>query len=275
MIDSLDRPGVNPSCWDFQITKNQSIFNGFFSRIGTTEVVLEWCEDNVSYDLSNNNVTMGIGGTNYTVQVPSGAYTVERALNYIASAFNDISGTTGRGCTVFPGTVEGGFAGLLFTPPTPKIFMRRGKLVNALDFQVFYNGVPSGLAPIDDVSGNLFVPDCPDLRLYRYLDFTSEDLTYAQDLKDNSTQTYNRDVLCRWYMDEDVPEQFDGYGFPILMGYKPFRRRRLFNPPKQIKWDNNLPIGNLRFAVYDDTGTELPISDARTNWLMTLQLSEN
>jgi hypothetical protein len=276
MIDSADRPNPNTtSCWEFQITKNQSIFNGFFSRIGTTEVVLEWCEDNISYDLSNNWVSMNIGGTVRTVSIPSGAYTVSRALNYIAAAFNDISGVTGRSCIVYPGAVEGGFAGLAFLPPTPKIFMLRGPLVNALDFQVFANGYPSNLAPIDDVSGNLFVPDCPDLRLYRYLDFTSEDLTYAQDLKDNSTLPYNRDVLCRWYMDEDVPEEVDALGYPIYMGYRPFRRRRLFNPPKQIKWDNNLPIGNIRFAVYDDNGAELPDSDVRTNWLMTLQLSEN
>jgi hypothetical protein len=275
MIDSADRASSDGSCWEFQITRKQSIANGFFSRIGTTEVVLEWCEDNVSVDLSNNYVTMDISGVDYTVQIPNGQYTVERALNYIASAFNDISGTTGRVCTVTPGAVEGGFAGIVFVPTTPKIFMIRGPLTNALDFQVFANGYPSNLAPIDDVSGSLFVPDCPDLRRYRYLDFVSEDLTYAQDLKDNSTQTYNRDVLCRWYMDDDVPEEVDGLGFPIYMGYRSFRRRRLYNPPKQIKWDTNLPLGNMRFAVYDNNGELLPESDERTNWLMTLQLSEN
>jgi len=47
MIDSSDRNTTrNPSAWDFQITKNQSIQNGFFTRVGTTEVVLEWCEPN-------------------------------------------------------------------------------------------------------------------------------------------------------------------------------------------------------------------------------------
>jgi hypothetical protein len=105
----------------------------------------------------------------------------------------------------------------------------------------------------------------------------SEDLTYAQDLKDSSTQIINRDVIVRWYFSDDTPEQLDAYGFPILMGYTQFSRRRLYNPPKQIKWDRDLPLGNLRFTLYDQDGnlpfTRVP-SDS-TNWLMTLQLSEN
>ena len=62
------------------------------------------------------------------------------------------------------------------------------------------------------------------------------------------------------------------------MGYTPFVVRRLFNPPKQIRWDSNLPVGNLAFTLYSDQGTPLEVvypAIQDTNWLMTLQLSEN
>lgn len=278
MVDSADRDETrNPSAWEFQITKNQSLFNGFFSRIGATEVVMEWNEPNVRYDLSNNWVKATMGGTDYVVTIPDGSYTIARALKYIASAFQDISGASGYGCAT--GTLQqGGFSGLLFLrtapPANTPMFLRTGPLVNALDFQTFKTNVAGNLAPLD-ISGNFFPAINPDLRLYRYIDITSEDLTYAQDLKDNSTQPYNRDVLVRWYMDDDVPEQLDEFGFPIYMGYIPFRRRRLYNPPKQIKWDADLPVGNLRFACYDNEGQLLLPSSSFTNWLMTLQLSEN
>jgi hypothetical protein len=69
----------------------------------------------------------------------------------------------------------------------------------------------------------------------------------------------------------------DAYAFPILMGYEPFVLRRLFNPPKQIKWDPLQPMGNLTFQVFGSDGDEVvdDTADRITNWLMTLQLSEN
>jgi hypothetical protein len=58
------------------------------------------------------------------------------------------------------------------------------------------------------------------------------------------------------------------------MGYRPFNYRRLYNPPKQIRWDNIQPVGNLTFQVYNDQGVLAPMRTT-TNWLMTLQLSED
>ena len=69
------------------------------------------------------------------------------------------------------------------------------------------------------------------------------------------------------------------------MGYSPFNLRRIFNPPKQIRWDNIQPLGNLAFQVY---ATKWPqdrtanytygLFDVaqyyNTEWLMTLQISE-
>jgi hypothetical protein len=123
----------------------------------------------------------------------------------------------------------------------------------------------------------------PDLRLFRFLDFTCPQLTYAQDVKDATTNPVNVDSLARFYMAYDEAPQTDKYGFPILLGYKPTTIRRAFNPPKQIKWENGLPVGNLNFKVYgsyvfSSSGEVVVGWDANkptpTNWLMTIQVSE-
>ena len=273
MLDSADRNLTrNPSCFDFQISRSQPLISGFFSRIGATEVVMEWCENNIKSDLSNNWITIDLSGVTHTVTIPDGKYTVETALKYIAAAFSDISGTTGKNC-VAGSLLEGGFAGLLFTPAPPKVLMLDSPLVDALDFKVFDNTAVGNLSPLN-VPGYFFVPNCPDLRPYRFIDIICEDLTSVQDVKDASTQNYDRNVIVRWYFDEDVPENLDAYGYPILMGYTRFCRRRIYNPPKQIKWEQNLQVGNLQFNVYDPDGNQLAPSDTKTNWLMTLQLTE-
>ena len=275
MLDSDDRRELTyPSAWNFQIAKNNSIMNGFFSRIGTTEVVLEWCEDNITTDASGDIFRVDISGTGVNTYVgaqavnivqsplPGGKFTVAEALDAICGRMNLISGTTGAtfsvSTTAVPGQVVIDVSGAVVT--------------------VYRNGYPLAerldLAQTAAITGTIFVL-CPDLRPYRYIDFVSDQLTYNQDLKDNSTAPITRDVLCRWYFSEDQLPQLDKYGFPILMGYTRFCYRRIYNPPKQIKWDTSQPLGNLSFQVYGDDGNLLPASDANTNWLMTLQFSEN
>ncbi len=257
MIDSNDRDSTRfPSAWDFQITKSQSIQNGFFTRIGTTEVVLEWCEPNLVLQTITFDISGASTRSNQSVTYAAENLTVAALLDSICS---NLAGA--NGCTFTPTNklgywgidCSGGKFSVVNTPLAEKL----------------------GLAIGTPLAARQIITGCTDIRAYRYIDITCPQLTYAQDLKDNSTQTINRDVLCRWYFAEDVPENLDAYGFPILQGYLPFVRRRIYNPPKQIKWDNNLPLGNLSFQVYDQNGTLLSTSDEATEWLMTLQLSEN
>ena len=110
-----------------------------------------------------------------------------------------------------------------------------------------------------------------------YLDFTSQQLTYNQDLKDSTTNLIVRDVLCRWYMASSNENQvYDKYGYALSMGYKPFKARRTFSPPKQIRWSNNQPVGQLSFQVYDNNNELANYGlGGGYNWYMTLQVSEN
>lgn len=276
MIDSQDGPKdssgivrLNP--WDFQIYKPQQLQNGFFTRIATSEVVLEWNNPNISADLSSNILVFDISGVSHTIDFLPGFYTVEQLLLQMKELFDAVAAPVVMDINYNPAAageipcnISFGGIDVTFQPTN-------------LSFMLGLSQNPNSTFYLVNV----------DLRPYRYLDFVSPDLTYAQDTKDGSTNNISRDVLCRWYFCYDnATPTIDAYGFPILMGYTPFFIRRLYNPPKQIKWDNNLPVGALRFQVYgittfpfdDKVNNQIvvkPSYDGKSNWLMTLQLSEN
>lgn len=271
MIDSVDRnEAVYPSAWDYTINKNNNIQNGYFTRIACTEFVLEWCEPNISSAAGNTTLSLDISGTGANtyvnadlgISINSGFYNVSQALNAVVAELNTLTGTTGAtfsigndGRNVFIDCSGAEFA------------VNPGVLGNQLEITA------------DQTRGTAqLVGACPDLRVVRFLDFVSEQLTYAQDVKDTSTAATQRNVLLRWYMAWDNPPTYDSLGFPILMGYTDFVARRLFNPAKQIKWNPQLPVGNMSFQVYDDTDRLMiqldPNNNYTSNWLMTLQLSE-
>jgi hypothetical protein len=261
MIDSYNQqifgnPDFNP--WDFQIRKNAALLNGFFTRIATTEVVLTWEQPNIEEDVNDEfTVTVTSTGISYTVTLPYGFYTVAQALDAIVDELNDAG--TGLTWQIFgTGATTALDASAAFTVPNIGLLATQLRLVEPTSTTTVY------------------VASAPDLRPYRYIDFVSADLTYNQDVKDASTSDTQPQVLCRWYFAWDEQPLIDTYGFPILMGYTPFCARRIFNPPKQIKWRPNQSIGNLSFRVLGTSG-EVIIYDDKTfsNWQMTLQVSEN
>lgn len=267
MIDSDDRTQDTAPPYNFAITKNQSILNGFFNRIGLTEAVLEWGYPNLNDDIDNLDFTVDVGGTPYTVTLLAGFYTVEECLDSLVTALNGAG--TGLTFSVGSGAPVPQLASLNATGPFSIEATR-------LAAQLFQGEIfPLGPAAEHTVEN-------PDLRAFRYLDFVSSQLTYNQELKDSSTANFNRDVLMRWYMVYDQENTYDAYGYPIFMGYKRFNIRRLFNPPKQIKWDPRQPVGQLAFQVYtndanDGNNGNFPpgVWDENWDWLATLQVSEN
>lgn len=275
MLDSADRDeALFPLANAFQISKNNSILNGFFTRIGTTEVTLEWFTPNISAAFANDQLTIdisggqGVTGTGtLTVGVLDGFYTqadlIDKILGYLNSA--NIGGSTTPATTF---TLSQGITGAQINPDQEVYLRFSGSLASLLGLSsvyLLYDVIAN------DPEGLLFEPR--DCRGVRYIDFISSQLTYNQELKDSSTAPFVRDVLTRWYMAYDNYTAVDTYGYPILMGYQPFTLRRIFSPPKQIKWDPKQPLGNIAFELYADNQRLLPVSE-NTNWLMTLQVSE-
>lgn len=270
MVDSKDRAAFELAN-NFQITRSNSLLNGFFTRIGLTELVLEWNQPNVSQLAPKLNSDLIIdasgsvsGTTTTTFNPPTGFYTAKAAIDYLLASLNTIS------ASVTPATTW------TLTNPTPASVVLTPN--NAIGIQLdgaFATslGVATGAIVPFGPATPLFIGIAVDLRPYRYLDFVSAQLTYNQDLKDTSTASYTRDVLARWYMDYDQPNSVDAYGLPVLMGYEPIYLRRIFSPPKQIKWSANQPVGNIAFQVYDNNG-RLAACGANCDFLMTLQVSE-
>ena len=276
MIDSKDRVNLNnyPTfAAQFYINKANSILNGFFNRIATSEVVLEWFVPNITGAANNNDLTIDISGAGASTGTntaqylaPSGNYTQAQLLRWVLAQLN-ISGLNITPAVTWTIAALGTQAGASLVPSSPVWVTFSGSVADALFLSTA--GVPI-LVPATGLAVNITA----DLRRIRYLDFVSPQLTYNQELKDSATNTVARDVLCRWYMAYDNPPALDEFGFPILMGYTGFVLRRLFSPPKNIKWDPRQPVGQLSFEVYADNNQLAPFN-FNSNWLMTLQVSEN
>lgn len=263
MVDSADRnTTAYPLCNDFQISKRNSLLNGFFTRIGATEIVFEWNTENITSNQNRYVITTNEGSV--TSSIAAGFYTQAGLLDTFVAAVNEAA----LGYTFTVNAVNGGGATIEFAATTGTNFTLSGSLVDL----IFGSSPITNLSPVW-VGGATLIPFI-DLRPVRYIDIVCNQLTNNQSVKDASTAPIVRDVLCRWYFDYDNQTPTDTYGYPILMGYTPFFLRRLYNPPKQIQWQTNVPIGNLSFQLYGNDGNILPVQDS-TNYLMTLQVSEN
>lgn len=267
MIDSEDRASGLPN--DFTITKLNSILNGFFTRISTTELVLEWLTPNINgtEGIKNNIIGVSLNGgavTNY--QAPPSFYTQAQLLDWLAEQLSIITAPTTWSIVLSTPSVTASGGVALLVPSAPVDIVLSGPIADLLNLEL------AGPQPVNN-NANPYFSVAGDLRLYRYIDFVSSQLTNNQSLKDASTAPIVRDVLARWYFAYDNPPALDAYGFPILMGYTPFVLRRTFSPPKEIRWETNIPVGQLSFQVYQPNG-ELAEFDTGSGWLMTLQVSE-
>jgi hypothetical protein len=285
---------------NFVINKNYSILNGFFTRIGVTEVVMNWAKPNI-LDGYNNSFDISFNSNFYSLTIPQGNYTVAECLNAMIDSLNeDISGVTWSlvGIPTSSAAIPNNLTtinrvGITNSGPTNFEFWDTSilsdnanvtRLPSQLGFAFSSPGSASTVAPVHYVGESyLGVYDgettSPNLQIVSYVDIISPSLTYNQALKDGATSQINSTVLCRWYFAEDTPEQLDPYGFPILQGYKPFKRRRIYSPPKQIRWDPTSPLGNLEFQVTSDLDQNTPLNQTNIGglgfeWEMTLQVSE-
>ena len=280
---------------NFTITKlGQNLITGFFTRIAMTEIQMRWDIPNIrdsTADLSGNNGTgVSIRNTatgaiiNYPTAIFPGYYTVEEALdalvvNLNASTPNTFTvvnsagtplGIYGKKAIQISGAFEFAFYRENDTPATGPIIQN---LTQSLGFPVF---------PLSDlpIAPGLFQTAWtayrPNLLLYNYIDITSSQLASQQKVKDATTSNFDAiDVIYRWVFTDGTSTNvsgtnnivttvaYDGYGYPILQGYRPFTSTRYLSFPKQIRWDPLIPVGNLNFQTYTDKETILTYSGFR------------
>jgi hypothetical protein len=302
-VDSTDRYDLSgnntngSTPFNFQISRVNSIMNGFFTSIGVTELQLNWDVPNISSDASSNLILLDVSGSAIQKIRFSNQYVNTAAAFYdgLVKSVNDLSGTTnfflttvGSGTTTPIALTTAGNYDLSF-----KIQGNvKGGGTNGGFFRFGYTVLAKQASIITTAYTKYVQPTNPDFRLYRFIDFVCPQLIANQRLKDATTNFFVEPVLQRWYFADESTDELDKYNFPILQGYTPFCVRRAYNPPKQIRYESNIPIGNLRFQVYGELwarsvsgfGTSAQIvfpyqlinlSGYNTNYLITLQVSED
>jgi len=303
VIDSADRynsvtasrggtvsfPTPLTSPYDFTITRNQSLLNGFFTRLALTEVVFPYYVPNINGRTSTISVDSSEGGqfildlnvqTFYTPAQLAAAFQAELIAEGAASAT-----VTYRPTGDF--YIDAGVGNTIAFSPTTSPGLDPPLLESSFQlFDLMGFGIPASTVPSQIQATR--VTRC---RYTEYIDIVCTQLTYNQELKDAATQPISRDVLARIYLecenDQPMPVNVAGTVTRVestVPGTYPFTIYRQFQNPKQILWNKVQPVGSVRFEVYDDRGDPLDIAtegsafvgDAKyPDWRMTLLVTEN
>jgi len=243
-ISSFDRKQGSAS--DFTISPPQNILSGFFTRFGVVEIVLDWYVPNISSLNLNNTFTVIIASVPFTITIPDGFYNISTLLATMIPLLNTATSQ------VF--TLTGPLGARLLTCG---VVYSVALTSLAYELGIFSSAPPGspGPPPITPppttpaLTQVIFIPYI--IGKNRYLDFVCDTLTYQQGLKDATTSTSSRDVLYRWNLSWDDYVEKDADGYQIYQGYEPFKSRRYLSYPKQIRWDSQQPIGQLKFEVYN------------------------
>jgi hypothetical protein len=313
-IDSEDRYSNyfeardNPtSPYDFKITKPENIMAGFFTRLAVTEITFPWVIPNINLKTYQINVSYDVSGafTAFrTLLITPGFYSptmiaaeMQRKIRNFDPALANFTMKYGSTSVGFPG-------------PTPNFSYNTNNpttvtqiAFNPMDYNSFDYPYPPTTKQLFDILGFTTTRNetlatgaagLPTLcQAIRYVDIVCNQLTSVSALKDQTSQTIVRDMLCRLYLGDTI-----GFGIStagsdasgnytssfVPPGCAPMVIYRSFPFPKQIQWipNQNIP-GYLSFQVYDDTGALLtettqvpggPGGRDSIDWSMTIQVTE-
>ena len=292
---SASLASYNASPYDFQITKNESMMNGFFTRLALTEVNFPWTIPNINAQTQQIifNYALGAGPLiSATLTLPIGFY----KPSDIAAALEFQIQSLDIGLATFQ--MAYGVDTILGGSRKVPVFFYRSPVGTGVNFEpLFYSSTaypyPPTTKQLFDLLG--FTSDNSDnleqqglgrstyCQSVRYIDIVCSQLTYNQAVKDTMSQTIARDTLCRMYIGDgpytgtSTMDPSDPLFCPP--GCAPFTIYRQFTNPKFIRWNPDQPVqGNLQFQVFDDDGqilTNLTTFDGTENWSMTLLASED
>lgn len=263
--------------FSINITKNESLLNGFFSRIAVAELRLYWTLPNISAAWGNNTLQINITGgaaNPYTITMPDGFYSLETLMATIQDLvrlIDDGGGPLLPNFIALPqvdgsSSYSNGGGGTTFFWVRPLVNVR-----TLYDMLNLITGKPPLLPSQTTARGGV-----ANLRATDFIDVVSSQLTYNQDLKDGSSAATTRDALVRVYLDDttksldrittnlftalgaDNGTQVPQYDVTTFTnGCTPFTIYRQYPMPKQIKWEDKQPLGNLTFELYDDQGRSI------------------
>jgi hypothetical protein len=268
------------SPFDVLLTSKQNFLNGFFTRIALTEVRIPWLLPTIQSNRQDSmrleyRTAAGVT-TFFTLRINGDAwYTPTTLAAEVQRAMRSAS------------PISGGVNKPNFTCTYDTAQYRFNYATNvAGDTMRFLPTLTNNTTGLYEMMAWLttgmtagFFSRTPKMIFTEFIDIVCNQLTYAQDVKDGDTGDSTRDVVARIYL---APE---GFSDPTQVGTAPFIVYRQFQTPKQIKWDSNLPIGQLSFQVYDDRGNILTngidalgqapfYDDQLGDWSISLLVSE-
>lgn len=288
--------GENASPYDFTITSNAAIMNGYFTRLGITEVSFDWGVPNINAKtnriyLSWSNYTTTARGTE-EILLNAGASIFMTPFEVAAAMQAQVraSDTNLSGFIMEYGDPDYGFSGnprFSYTTNASNVGISFIPLVyNDTQFDDFqYYPYPVQTKQLFDLLGftannRTMIPQSilpggfvqtqygtyTYCQATKYVDIFCSQLVYNQALKDTMTTVNNRDILCRLYLGDangfasNTKKCFDADFCPP--GCRASTIYRQFSTPKMINWNSAgkayQPVpGVLRFQVFDDAGAIL------------------
>jgi hypothetical protein len=287
----------NWSPYNFTITKNESLMNGFFTRLAVSEIVFPWTIPNINAKtlgiLVDYKVGLGPIETANCENINVGFYTplqiCELISAYVTALDASLAGfsmgygnnglpvinySSGSATTsvAFRPYLANNLPNVITDPPGIAYYPYSNNTKQLFDVLGFTSGnsvlAYGGPGSLQYGNATFCVP-------IRYVDIVCTQLTYNQALKDTSSQVVSRDALCRLYLGNGSGSHLVNYPlnqyspseppplnqFYTPVGCTPFVIYQQYNNPKQIQWQPNQPVpGYLVFQVYDDVGELLETS---------------
>jgi hypothetical protein len=296
------------------INKQQTLINGYITRIALTDFNMNWNIPNVNE--YNNSFTVnlypGTPGADLTITVSVGAndyYTMTELATALTTALNTAVAATPLAASytfLVQANKEYRFFTIINTVGTagskarfaivPRFGNRTERLSSQVDDLCQMMGFGNLRFTID---AEAFTSSYASMIYTPYIDVVSKQLTKKQNINDNCTsQISGQNLLARIYLNPDgiVPNQSSAASGTtadaqeaFILGCRPFTINREFQVPKQIYWDTKEFINVIDLELQDYLGRTLfmDTSAYRTsaqntydcgneanNWNLTLQITE-
>jgi hypothetical protein len=249
---------------NFTIFKRQPFLTGYFTRVGVTEVRMEYCCPNINE--RNNAIQFVLDGDVEVIEIPPAFYTPSQLATQLESELeSEFSGTS---WTVTYEAELNYFKVVCNDNPSgdetfqiiPYDYTDVGgtneQTLRGLYFMMNFSLATSLLGTSDTVYGQPF----PALVYTRYIDICSRTLTNYQKVKDNSTRDNQTPaVLCRIYLGNYISEGVLGGSASTYPGSAPAVIHRIFNVPKYSQWSPGQFIDQIDIQLRDDAGNLLYI----------------
>jgi hypothetical protein len=297
-IDTADRQAPATTLVNnIYINKQQTLMEGFFTRIALTEINYTWNIPNVNDRNNTISVNVQVPGEGEFLPVKAtietGFYTPDELATAVEAALEAAADAA------YP-------AGAPYTfqvdyDDTTRTFSIDN---NNLPFELSFGGTREGanLLWMMGFPGTTFESDSGQITKYTgtfapmiyttYFDIVSQQLTKKQNVRDNSTSVNTgNNLLARIYLTPDGLVKATPTDQADIVGCRPFTVYREFQNPKQIYWDTKEFINVVDLSLRDRWGNllfesssteteiapgdfEINVGSGYTNFQLTLQITE-